>query len=363
MKILIVHASAGAGHQKAAEAIAHGLKAFGDHNVLCIDALDLTSPFYKHVYRQTYTKLISYVPWLWGMFFYLCNVPVLVPAVNFWRRIMNAVNGGYFHQFLQDEQFDYIFSTHFFPTEVAGYLKKAGKIRATVVTVITDMDVHSIWLSNGVDKYAVATDWTKRKLQAMGVAPGKIFVTGIPVHEKFTYPRVRREVRAKLGIAQDLFTVLLATGSFGIGPIEQTIEALAGNQVLVICGHNKGLYERLSRTPREGVRVFPLVHNMDELMAASDVMVTKPGGLSIAEALASHLPLVFFNAIPGQETNNIKVLHAHGIGVEASGVDQIHREVERLRNSPKDLALAIEAVKSLAKPNAVKDIMALVDKS
>ncbi len=360
MKILIVHASAGAGHQKAAEALAHGLKQSKDHDVLCLDALDFTSPFYKNIYRQTYTKLIAHVPWLWGAFFGLCDVPFLVPLVRLWRRFLNSINAGYFHEYLKKEKFDYIFSTHFFPTEVAAALKKRKEISAQVITVVTDFDVHSIWIADGVDKYTVASDWTKRKLEGFGVPGDKIFVTGIPIHEKFSFPRVQREVRTKLGLDQQLFTVLVATGSFGIGPIEEIIDNLPGAQVLVVCGHNKKLYERLSQKAQKNVKVYPLVHNMDELMAASDVMVTKPGGLSICEALANHLPLIFFNAIPGQETNNIRVLDQYGIGFKTQNVAMVKEVVERLKASPPALAAAVDATKLLAKPHAAKDIAGLI---
>ena len=110
-----------------------------------------------------------------------------------------------------------------------------------------------------------------------------------------------------MGLQPDLFTVLVATGSFGIGPIEGIIDVLKGFQVIVVCGHNRDLFRKLSGKYCALVKVLGLVDNMHELMAVSDAMVTKPGGLSICEALVSQLPLIFFNAIPGQEIGNIKV--------------------------------------------------------
>ena len=108
-------------------------------------------------------------------------------------------------------------------------------------------------------------------------------------------------------------TVLIATGSFGMGPIEQLINLLSGYQLLIVCGQNHVLYEHLNVSQARSVHVLGLVDNMDELMSVADVMVTKPGGLSISEALVKKLPMIFFSAIPGQEANNIKVLKTYEV--------------------------------------------------
>ncbi len=361
MKILIVHASAGAGHQKAAEAIYNGLKAMPNHEAVLIDALDYTSPFYKKIYRESYSLLISKVPWLWGVFFVGADMKGLRALVNLARRVLNAVSGYGLHKFLRKEQFDCVISTHFFPTEVAGFLKRTNQIRSKVITVITDFDVHTIWLSKGIDHYTTASDWTARKLIGMGIPQRKVAVTGIPTDEKFGRLRNKAEMRRHLGIRENVFTVLVATGSFGIGPIEDIVEELDGVQILVVCGHNRKLYERLSQKKKDLLKVLPLVNNMHELMAVSDVMITKPGGLSICEALVSGLPLIFFNAIPGQEEYNVFVLKEHGIGVSGLPIPEIAKTIQYLSASPTAYQQAVERTKVLAKPNAVKDIIRIIE--
>ena len=358
--ILIIHASAGAGHQKAAEAVFDGIKSSSAHQARIIDGLDLTSQSFKNLYRNTYTLLISKVPWLWGIFFGIADVRPLLPLVRFVRRVQNSVNAKPLEEFLKKEQFDCIISTHFFPTEVVSRLKRTGAVRSKLITVVTDFDVHSIWMAPNVDQYAVASDWTKNKLASMGVAPEKIAVTGIPVNAKFTVRRDKKEMRRKLGLKEQAFTVLVATGSFGIGPIEKIIRAIETFQTVVVCGHNKSLFDRLSRIQRPSLKVCGLVNNMDELMAASDVMVSKPGGLSICEALASGLPMIFFNAIPGQETNNIRVLRVYGTGVSTSMTADIAETLEEYRSAPQTYLKAVEQTKVLAKPNAVQDIIKLI---
>jgi processive 1,2-diacylglycerol beta-glucosyltransferase len=360
MKILVTHASAGAGHMKAAEAVYDGIKKYTDHDVTFIDALDYTSPFFKKMYKGTYFFMISKAPAIWAFSFAMIDFPWIQPFVRFVRRIYNYLNGQKLHKFLIEEQFDYIISAHFMPNEVSCALKRAGKIKSKVITTITDYDVHKIWLAEGLDVLAVACDWTKEKLKRVGIDEQKIIVTGIPTNEKFSQQQDKVQLKERLGIKQDMFNVLIATGSFGIGPIEEIIRTLKGFQVIVVCGHSKTLYESLTKKSYENVRIFGLVDNMHELMAVSDVMVTKPGGLSISEALVSQLPMIFFSAIPGQETNNIKVLKEYGIGISGCGIDEIGKELEKFKNSNDEFLAALKKTQELARPSAVRDIVALL---
>ncbi|MCB9771387.1 MAG: hypothetical protein H6754_02420 [Candidatus Omnitrophica bacterium] len=361
MKVLVVYATAGAGHRKAAEAIYDGLKSSGRNaEIVLADSLDYTHPLFKESYSGVYTLLISKAPWLWGFFFGLLDISVLRPLVRVIRRVYNGVNAGRFHQYLEKEKFDYIISTHFLGNEVSSALKRAGKIQSKIISVVTDFDVHSIWLGEGIDYYTVASDWTQRKIISLGVPENMVYLTGIPTHEKFSVPKNVSELREKMGLHKDRFTVLLATGSFGIGPIEEIINELKGFQLAVICGHNKKLYERLNKFSSELVKVFGLVNNMDEMMGLSDVMITKPGGLSISEALVSGLPMIFFNAIPGQETNNINVLATYGVGISGCSVAQMPAQLKKLESSPAEYTSLKEKIKSLARPNAVKDIIRII---
>ncbi|MBF0531515.1 MAG: hypothetical protein HQL23_00280 [Candidatus Omnitrophica bacterium] len=360
MKICVIYASAGAGHMKAAEAVYESLKTNPAHQVVFIDALSQTTSFFKRLYCGGYFLIISRFPWLWRLVFEFLDQPFLQPLFRPLRRFYNAVNMAGLHRYFIREKFDYIISTHFMPNEIVSALKRSGKISSRLLAIVTDYDVHHIWLGSGVDSYAVATEWTKDKLACMGVEAAKIHVTGIPINEKFTQRPDIIELKERLGLPQDQFTVLIATGSFGIGPIEQLISKLNDLQLVVVCGHGKALYSRLSTLNIPSVKVMGLVNNMHELMAVSDVMVTKPGGLSIAEALASQLPMIFFSAIPGQETNNIKVLKGYEIGISDCSLDQIAAELLRLKNSRDIFLTAIKRTQKIARPYAVRDVLNLI---
>ncbi len=360
MKILVIHASAGAGHLKAAEAVYNGIKKSTGHDVFLVDALDHSSFLFRKFYKQTYFFLISKVPFVWGFVFWLLDISWLQPLIQAFRRLHNTINTPQLHRLMVEEKFDVIIMTHFMPTEIAASLKRSGKISSQLITVITDYDVHKIWLAKGIDTYTVASDWTKGKLVSIGIAPENILTSGIPTDEKFSAPVDIGALRKKLGLRENAFTVLVATGSFGIGPIEEIIHTLKEFQVIVVCGHNAGLYQKLNAMDLKHIHVLGLVDNMYELMAVSDAMVTKPGGLSISEALVSQLPLIFFNAIPGQETGNIRVLKSYGIGISGCQVDEICMELERMRSSKDVFLTTLKRTKALARPSAVADIMSLI---
>jgi processive 1,2-diacylglycerol beta-glucosyltransferase len=362
MKILVIHATAGAGHKKAAEAIFNGLTAAG-HNAHLVDALDYTNPFFKATYPKTYELLVTKLSWAWKFFFGILDIPAIQPLVKIVRRIYNGFNAGALQNFLIKENFDVIITTQFLSAEVSAYLKRSGKITSKVICVVTDFDVHRIWINEGIDIYVGASDFTKDKLIKLGIPANRAFVTGIPTDAKFTAPVDTAALKVKLGLKDGMFTVLVATGSFGMGPIEELIDRLKNYQLVIVCGHNKHLYERLKPTATATTHVFGLVHNMHELMSVCDAMVTKPGGLSIAEALVKHLPMIFFSAIPGQETQNIMVLKKYGAGMDQMSVTDIAATIDGWNKSPETFAQVRANMNNLAKPDAVKDIIKIAETS
>ncbi len=360
MKILVIHATAGAGHKKAAEAVFNGIKAHTSHDVRIVDSLDYTNPFFKASYPWTYVFMVTKLPAVWEFCFWMLGIPFLQPVVRFVRRCYNAINTQPLEKFLKEEKFDAIITTHFMSAEVSSYLKRSGKISSKVICVVTDFDVHRIWINKGTDIYTGACDFTKNKIISLGINPNQVFAIGIPTDEKFAENTNPQQMRQTLKISPDMFTVLLATGSFGMGPLEELIDKLTSQQLLVVCGHNKALYEQLKGKNSDRVHIYGLVNNMYELMAASDVMVTKPGGLSIAEALVKKLPLVFFSAIPGQETGNINVLKSYEVATDQGNLTEIIQKVSDLSKNSETYAALRQKIAVLSKPNAVKDIILLV---
>lgn len=361
MKVLLIHASAGAGHTRAAEAVYRGLQNHPEYQTMIVDALDYTSPFFKTLYQKTYAQMVKHTPTVWASAFAVMDWPVLQPLIRGKRRFYNHLNSKALETFLIRENFDCIISTHFMSTEVVSAVKKAGIIKSRLITVVTDYDVHKIWLASEVDRYCVASDWTRHKMEHLGIPSEKVKVTGIPVDDRFTTPPDVTALKKYLGLPGDKFTILMATGSFGFGPMEKLATAISADfQVVVVCGHNQRLRERLKARNLPNVVVLGQVDNMHELMAVSDVMITKPGGLSITEAMNSHLPMIFFSPIPGQETHNIRILAEHGIGKSHLSVSGIVRELEKMRTSKDYYRTLLLRASQLAHPQAVKDIIGLL---
>ncbi len=322
------------------------------------DALDHTNPFFKKAYPCGYEFMVGKLPKLWEIFFELTDKDWAQPVFQGVRRVYNGLNSAPLVNFVKEGHFDVVVTAHFLSTEVVGDLRASGQLPDTrLVTIVTDYDVHKIWLSKGVDLYLVACEYTKRRLTGLGIAPEKIAVTGIPVNEKFTLVRDRAAIRSRLGLKPDQFTVLLSTSSFGFGPIEELAAILGDVQMMIIAGFNKELLARLQAKANPLHKVFGFVDNMEELLVASDVMITKPGGLSITEALANDLPLIFFSAIPGQEAGNVRVLAEHGIGLSNKSLPEIAAEIRGFASLPEKLAAARDAAKALSRPRSVADII------
>lgn len=360
MKVLVIHATAGAGHKKAAEAVYHGLLRHKEHQAVLVDALDHTNAFFKYSYPRVYVYLVTHLSLFWQFAFWFLDIPFLQPLIRLMRRFYNALNTGRLERYLIEERFDCIITTHFLSAEVAAYLKRTGRISSKIICAVTDFDVHHLWINKGIDVYTGACDFTADKIRCLTRGQAEVVAAGIPTDEKFGSVIDKKQMRQRLGLDAQMFTVLLATGSFGMGPLEELIRLLKGYQLIVVCGHNKALYERLKPHHGPNVHIFGLVDNMNELMDASDVMVTKPGGLSIAEALVKHLPLIFFSAIPGQETGNIAVLKQYHVACDQGDLADIVARVNELNAHPEAIEAVRRRIDALSKPNAVNDIIKLI---
>jgi processive 1,2-diacylglycerol beta-glucosyltransferase len=362
MKVLIIHASAGAGHRRAAEAIYNYLKEDSpDLDLVLLDALDKTNALFKFDYIKGYSFLIKYATALWHWAFWATDFKFLRPISRTVARIINCINSQkLIHYFIQENP-EVIISTHFLASELAAALKKKNKITSKLITVITDYGVHPFWISPGTDLYVVASDFTKNRLVMEGVEAEKISVLGLPFDPKFLRHFDRRVLCHKLGIDYKKFTVLLMTGSFGLGPLEEIIESLHKDcQVLVVCAGNKKLYSKLLKRNLEDVKVFGFISNAEELMAASQVIITKPGGSTITEVLIMELPVVFISAIPGQETANVEALAGYGIGVSPKNIEEIKNYVLDLKNNPQKILQLRQKIREIQKPLACKELASVI---
>lgn len=361
MKIFVMYATAGVGHKKAAEAVYEKINQGSSNEVRILDSLNYTNPLFRSIYSKGYTFVVRQLPSLWGFIYWFTHSPLIYDFIIFFRNFYNFINSSKLSRFLIEQQPEIIVSTHFFANQVISRLKKIKRCHCKLICVVTDFTIHSFWLDDGVDLYTVADQKLKDALISRGVNENKIKIAGIPTKEAFLKTQDKHSMREKLGLKKDAFTALVVTGAIGVGSISRIIKALKNEvQLIVVCGKNKRLFNKLNRVKEDSVRTFGFVDNIHELMAASDIILTKAGGLTIAESLVKGLPLILFNLIPGQESDNARLMKSRGVGVIARNVKQIKDAVLRLKSNPLELEVVKKNIDSLAKPDAASDISKLI---
>ncbi|MBP7216077.1 MAG: hypothetical protein KBA46_02205 [Candidatus Omnitrophica bacterium] len=358
MKVLVVYASCGAGHFKAAEAIYETLRQrLPADDVQLEDILSHANAIFKFCYTIGYTFLATRARVFWAIGFWLTQVRWLGRFPRNLAVFLDTANTQVFSRMLIRENPDVMVATHFVPSIIAANLKRTGAISSRLITVITDFGAHPFWISPGIDQYAVASDFVKTQLVDAGVPEEKIGVWGIPIDARFTRQYDRKIVAQRNGLNPDLFTVLVMTGSFGSGPLEEIAEALhRDTQVLVVCSANVKLFDRLKKKNLSQVFAYVQVPNMQELMACADVIITKPGGLTISESLAMNLVPLFITPIPGQETYNMRELAKKGIGYRPRNVREIKACILDFKQHPEKLKAVQRKIQDFKKPHAATKI-------
>jgi len=354
-KVFIVYASAGAGHQKAAEALYEYLKKSRiDLDVKLIDILDYSNYIVKFSYSNGYIFLITKLPWVWYILYRLSSFF----ASNYFRLLSDYLACQPFVDLLKKEKPDVVVSTHFLTSSVLSVSKKKYPQYAfRLITIITDYTLHPYWIGPGVDTYIASCEYVKDCLLTREIQKDKIKIYGIPVKEKFYLPSDRKTAAQKLGVNPAKFTALIMTGAVGIGPIEEIVQALADDvQLLVICGKNQRLFDRLTKLNLANVKVYPLIDYVDELMSVSDIVLTKAGGLTISESLAKGLPMIFFSSIPGLETANEEVICESGAGIKGKSVEEIKNTLFSLKANPSLYQDTKQKAINLRKVTTLKDL-------
>jgi processive 1,2-diacylglycerol beta-glucosyltransferase len=369
-KVLLLSASAGAGHVRAAQAIEKAFKQSGDGErpervVQHIDVLTYTNKVFRHLYSRAYIDLINNLPEVPGWFYDKLDKP----WKNERRRLaLDKLNTRPFVKLLRQYQPDLIVCTHFLPAEIVSWLKAKERLTSRQVIVVTDFDVHAMWLVHHYEHYFVAIDEARVYLQALGIPAQKITVSGIPIDPVFALKKNKQEMRAKHGLAPDRTTILLSAGGEGVGAVDALINALLALQhrvqIVAICGRNEELKKRLTRMaarlkPDSAVLLKPFGYTlqMDELMTASDLVMGKPGGLTTSEALAKGLVFVIVNPIPGQEERNSDHLLEAAVAIRCNNLPTLSYKLDRLLADPARCSNMHANAKRMGRPNAAKEIV------
>ena len=366
-KIIILYSTAGMGHKKAAIAIHKAFEGVPDVDVENVDMLDYAKGMIKFCYLDAYVFLMTSARWLWGALYYFSDNKLVDILTRKMRSQFDFKSVPDLIKSIMSKKPDAIISTHFFLPSVAGILKHKLKLSSKLYTLVTDYGPHSYWLSKDNDKYFVGAEPVLEEFVKRGIEREKISVTGISTTDEFKQDFDVDELRERYELDKDKKTIFLMSGGFGVGPIGKMLHALnackSKIQVITVCGHNKEAYTNISNMKEEldyPVIVFGFSDKVAELMAVSDIMVTKAGGISVTEALDSKLPMILFASIPGQETWNEKLLTEGGAAVKAKTVQDIPVIVDKMLSSDEVYASFKQGTESLRRPNAAEDIVKIV---
>ena len=374
-RVLLLSASSGAGHVRAAQAVEKAFAARGDCAVEHIDAINYVSKLFQRVYDKTYISMVRRAPELMGVLYERTDHPWHHPR----RRLaMDRLNTGPMIRLLKRVQPDLCVCTHFLAAEIVAWLIAKRKLRAHNAIVVTDYDVHAMWLCRTVDRYYVAIDEAAEYLARIGVPREKLRVTGIPVDPLFAKPLERGEARRALGLDPDAAVILVSAGGYGVGPVEQLVNGLLALQkpwqVVAIAGKAEKTSKRLEEISRHAgklssgaARLVPVgfTTDMDKYMAGADLLVGKAGGLTTSEALARGLPMALIEPIPGQEERNADHLLEAGAAIRCNNLPAAPWKIAKLLDDPARLAKMRDAARGMGKPGAAaaiaEDALRLVD--
>ncbi len=361
-RVLILSASAGTGHVRAAEALAKSFAGEpGVEAVEHLDALNYTNKLFHDFYSKLYIQLVKTAPEVLGWAYKASDEPWKTDAM---RLRLDRLQARKLVQFIRRFQPDIVICTHFMPTGIIAHLIEKGVIQTHLSVVVTDMDMHAMWLSRTFHRYFVALEETKAHLLALGLPEERITVSGIPVDPVFAEPVDRFALRENLGLARDRFTLLFSAGAYGVSPAEFVVTRLQqmrhSIQTVVICGKNEDLRVRVQSlvgADNPDFKVLGYTGRMHDLMKASDLFLGKPGGLSTSEALACGLPMAILSPIPGQEERNSDHLLEEGAAIKCNEMTTIAYKIDALLDDPARLASMRRRASEMGRPHAAATIV------
>ena len=361
MRILILSASVGAGHVRAAEAVEMALRESpAAATIANYDVLALMPKAFGRVYRDAYLEMVSRAPQLLGWIYDATDQPFRRDRM---RASVEQAGARRLLETIETFDPDVAICTHFLPAALLHRERRRKRSRARIVTVVTDFDVHGLWLATPSDRYCVASEEARAHLAAVGIAPDIISVTGIPTHPIFGRALNRLAMRRKHGWREDLPALLLSAGGFGAGNaagmVRRLVESGVEAQIVAVCGKSAPLKTAMEKIDSPLLRVVGYTTSMDELMSAADLMMGKPGGLTTAESLIKGLGWIVVNPIPGQEEHNAIHLLEEGVGIWCNNLHTLGYKVRALLAQPGRLDMMRANALRMARPNAAAEIARL----
>jgi processive 1,2-diacylglycerol beta-glucosyltransferase len=386
-RVLILSASAGAGHSRAGDALLADLRQLSVPAAHW-DILDYATPALKYAYRRGYVHIVDKAPSLWKMMYERSDRP--------WKkslaRHVEMLNSPGLPSAIHDWNPSRIVCTHFTAACLVSELYARGKVRCPPAVVVTDFDIHAYWLVPHYLRYFIALDESRVYLERFRIDPQRITVSGIPIDPVFRtpldQPAARRALgldpakttllitparpqppqRQTLGIAPDSALPPIRSSNSGIAPVETLLTELQSlpmpTQIVAIAGKSEALKTRLDTLARQipaaaPVQIHPVgfTTRMDEYMAAADLLISKPGGLTTCEAMARGLPMCIVNPVPGQEERNADHLLEAGVAIRCNTPQTLAWKIASLLRDPARLDAMRQKARAFGQPFAAQTIV------
>ncbi len=360
-KIAILTLSVGSGHVRAAEVLSHALVEGGeDVEVQILDAVGLARPWFVRAYVQSYWLMLRHAPGLWRRLFEHRQNKMHRSTAPHWFFRWGCAP---ILQRLKLFAPHLVIVTEIGAAEIAALAKRDGYFSAPILAVQTDFHTEPPWVQPEIDVFCVASNEAKSQLISWGVSTNRILLCGIPIDPAFALPFDREELRQALGLDPRRPVVLTMGGGMGPVPMVEIVQSLELTglplQVVAIAGHDHKLRAQLDELRGKvalDLHAFGWSERIPEFMAAADLLITKPGGVTSAEALAAGLPMVLTHPIPGPEERHVKFLEGLGVAVRAENPGEIPRIVHRLLEGPDTHKEMARRARDLARPDAAHAI-------
>jgi len=352
-RVLIFSVSIGAGHDSVANALAQEIKRESPQSqVLIVDTFKYINSILNKVVVGSYRETIKFTPKVWG---YLYDQAEDGERLVDMGQILSKLLSPKLDQLLIDFRPDILLCTHAFPVGILSVLKQRKNLKIPLVACITDFTVHSFWIHPQVDVYVIPQNDLFYPFIEEKIDLEKVKAFGIPIRPQFLHKLRQEQIREKLGLS-GLQTILVMGGGWGLGKIEEVVYNLlreSNLQILVVTGVNEKLKRNLELLKQENrLHIYGFVENVADLMAAADIIVTKPGGITCAEALAMELPMVIISPLPGQEDRNTDYFLNKGVAIKVRKVEHLVRELTSLCSNELRLRHMREMAAYLKKPDS-----------
>lgn len=367
LKILVLSVSAGTGHTRAAEALrSYAAADQPGTEPIHLDILQFVTPLLRFVYTNAYNAMVRHAPILWNYLYRATNIARRDGLLHQLRRWAEQVNSGSLLKEIGKLKPDLIICTHFLPAELLSRMLAAGSVNCPVWVQVTDYDLHRMWVHDHMAGYFAPNEEVAFRLREQGIAPDRIFVTGIPIMPAFSDPFDRTVCAGELDILPNRTTLLLLGGGVGVGSVTaiaaRLLELTQNFQIIALAGKDLATLAALEQLAlRYPGRLVAqgYTRQIERLMACADLVITKPGGLTTAESLAMGLPMIVIAPIPGQEEHNANFLLERGVALRAFDLATLQYRVSfLLAHQPRLVAMRAKA-KALARPDAACRALAI----